>query len=211
MPSVLEIRWEILEKQNISTPKIFKWFQLHVAPIIRKNMNTELLQNLGVGWKSRHVCTHCIAVAEDKQLENFLIWFRTTKSSANLTTAVYCGTYKHAGHKSPPRRKYGDSVHLPLDQKTEFLRVIFQTDAGRLQNEHCYAKIATNISNEHITTGVAGQSVEQAMLVIQHFFSTTTSHTTTSTLLLLQSRLPLQCSGTNSKSEATSLNLMVTL
>lgn len=47
--SVLENRWEILEKQHdITTPKIFKWFRLHVAPIIHDNMNTELLQNLGV-------------------------------------------------------------------------------------------------------------------------------------------------------------------
>ena len=45
--SVLEKHWEILEKQHdISSPK---WFRLHVAPIIRDNMNTELLQSLGVG------------------------------------------------------------------------------------------------------------------------------------------------------------------
>ena len=36
------------EQHDISTPKIFKWFQLHVAPIIHDNMNTELLQSLEV-------------------------------------------------------------------------------------------------------------------------------------------------------------------
>ena len=33
--------WRILEKRHdISTPKIFKWFGLHVAPIIHDNINT---------------------------------------------------------------------------------------------------------------------------------------------------------------------------
>ena len=98
-----------------------------------------------VGWKSRNICTHCIAVAEeDMQLKNFLIWFRTTKNpcSTNLTKAVYHGTYKHAGQKKPPRRKYGDAVHLPLDQKTDRIPLsdISNADATRLQNEHCYTK-----------------------------------------------------------------------
>ena len=48
--NLLEKRWEMLEKQHdITTPKILRWFRLHVAPIIRDNMNTELLQSLGVG------------------------------------------------------------------------------------------------------------------------------------------------------------------
>ena len=38
--SVLEKRWEILEKQHdIAAPKVFKWFRLHVAPLIHDNMN----------------------------------------------------------------------------------------------------------------------------------------------------------------------------
>ena len=50
--SVLEKHWEVLEKQNdVTTPKIFKWFWLHVAPIIHDNMNTELL---GSGWGEVH-------------------------------------------------------------------------------------------------------------------------------------------------------------
>ena len=32
---------------------------------------------------------------------------------------MYHGTYKHAGQKKPPRRKYGDAVHLPLNEKTD--------------------------------------------------------------------------------------------
>lgn len=44
--SVLEKRWE--KQHDITTPKIFKWFRLHVASIIRDNMNMELMQSLGV-------------------------------------------------------------------------------------------------------------------------------------------------------------------
>ena len=61
-----------------------------------------MCDNHCVGWKSRNICAHCLAVAEvDKQLKHFLIWFRTTKvhCSSNLTKAVYHGTYKHAGQK----------------------------------------------------------------------------------------------------------------
>ena len=71
-----------------------------------------------VGWKSGNICAHCLAVAED---DKHLV--RTTKSrgSSNLTKAVYRGKYKHAGKKKPSdsRRKYGDSVHLPLHKKTD--------------------------------------------------------------------------------------------
>ena len=75
----------------------------------------------------------------------------------HLTKAVYHGTYKHAGHKKPPKRKYGDAVHLPLDQKTDRIPLsdICNADATKLQNEHCYAKTATNISNDHTVNEVA--------------------------------------------------------
>ena len=72
-----------------------------------------------IGWKSRNICAHCLAVAEDdKQLKRFLIrskfWFHTTKTpnSTNLTKAVYHRTYKHAGQKNLPRKKYGDAVPM---------------------------------------------------------------------------------------------------
>ena len=107
-----------------------------------------------VGWKSRNICAHCLAVAEDdKQLETFLTWLSTTKShgSVNLTKAVYHGTYKHAGKKKPPtsRRKYGDSMHLPLHEKTDRIPLsdISNSDVTRLQNEHCYTKKASTCDN----------------------------------------------------------------
>ena len=53
--SVLEKRWELLEKENdIITPKILKWFRSHVASVMRDNMNTEQFQSLGVEGRSTH-------------------------------------------------------------------------------------------------------------------------------------------------------------
>ena len=121
----------------------------HIVTKSKTNTGRYMCDKQCVGWKSRNICAHCLAVAEeDMELKNFLIWFRTTKNpcSTNLTKAVYHGTYKHAGQKKPPRRKYGDAVHLPLDQKTDRIPLtdISNADTTRLQNEHCYAKTATN-------------------------------------------------------------------
>lgn len=101
-----------------------------------------------VGWKCRDICAHSLAAAEDNKLHKFLIWFRTTKTRGNkvsLTKAVYHDTYKHAGQKKPSRRKYGDTVHLPLNQKTDRIPLtdISNVDGTKLsviQNDHCYAK-----------------------------------------------------------------------
>ena len=99
----------------------------HTSP--KSNTGRYMCDKQCVGWKSRNICAHCLAVAEeDKQLKNFLIWFRTTKNpcTTNLTKAVYHGTYKHAGQKKPPRRKYGNTVHVPLDQKTDRIPLLMQ-------------------------------------------------------------------------------------
>ena len=136
-----------------------------------------------VGWESRNICAHCLAVAEDdKQLKSFLMWFRTTKTpiSTNLTKAVYHGTYKHAGQKEPPRRKYGDVVYLPLKQKTDRIPLsdISNADATRLQSEHCYGKPAANASNNHIVNEIAvdrANSDDHTTL-----FPTSTTYVTTS-------------------------------
>ena len=47
---VLQKRWDLLEKQHKATSAavVFKWFRLHVAPIIRENMRCELLCDLGL-------------------------------------------------------------------------------------------------------------------------------------------------------------------
>ena len=77
----------------------------HIVTKSKTNTGRYMCDNQCVGWKSRNMCAHCLAAAEDdKQLKNFLIWFRTTKvhCSTNLTKAVYHGTYKHAGQKKPP-------------------------------------------------------------------------------------------------------------
>ena len=47
---LLQLRWERLEKEHkpSSSPVVFKWFKIHVAPIIRDNMRSELLRDLGL-------------------------------------------------------------------------------------------------------------------------------------------------------------------
>ena len=46
---VLEKRCQDLENKNgMRTPRVFQWFRLHVFPVIRDNMNTELLKSLGI-------------------------------------------------------------------------------------------------------------------------------------------------------------------
>ena len=47
---LLQKRWDLLEKQHKATSAavVFKWFRLHVAPIIRENMRCELLRDLGM-------------------------------------------------------------------------------------------------------------------------------------------------------------------
>ena len=52
---LLQKRWDLLEKQHKATGAavVFKWFRLHVAPIIRENMQCELLEILE--WKKRNI------------------------------------------------------------------------------------------------------------------------------------------------------------
>ena len=189
----------------------------HIVTKSKTNTGRYMCDKQCVGWKSRNICAHCLAVAEeDMQLKNFLIWFRTTKNPcSNLTKAVYHGTYKHAGQKKPPRKKYGDAVHLPLDQKTDRIPLsdISNADATRLQNEHCYAKTAANISTiDEMAANNAGHTT---------LFPTSTPYITTSTnakqlsapvsdLEGTQSRLYQHCSGTHSNAQSTSTNLMDT-
>lgn len=45
---ILQKRWGALEKGYKVTPVVFRWFKLHIAPIICENVCTELLQDLGL-------------------------------------------------------------------------------------------------------------------------------------------------------------------
>ena len=155
----------------------------HIVTKSKTNTGRYMCDKQCVGWKSRNICAHCLAVAEDdKQLKSFLIWFRTTKtpSSTNLTKAVYHGTYKHAGQKKPPRRKYGDAVHLPLKQKTDRIPLsdISNADATRLQNERCYAKSPANVSNNHTVNEIAADRANCDGRTT--LFPTSTTYVTTS-------------------------------
>ena len=157
----------------------------HIVTKSKTNTGRYMCDKQCVGWKCRNICAHCLAVAEDdKQLKSFLIWFRTTKtpSSINLTKAVYHGTYKHAGQKKPPRRKYGDAVHLPLNQKTDRIPLsdISNTDATRLQNEHCYAKTAVNVSDNDTVNEMAVDMGRASSAGHTTLFPTSTPYITSS-------------------------------
>ena len=46
---ILEEHWGSLEKHHkVSRPGVFNWFKINVAPIIRDNLNQELLSSLGI-------------------------------------------------------------------------------------------------------------------------------------------------------------------
>ena len=107
-----------------------------------------------IGWKAHNLCAHCIAVAEDNnELNQYLAWFASSKGKEfNLTNTVYHGTYKHAGLKKPPRRKYGDVNHMSVDHKTDRLPLsdVSNVQLKAIHNDHSYAKlddIASQLSN----------------------------------------------------------------
>ena len=106
-----------------------------------------------IGWKTHNICAHYIAVAEDNnELDQFLVWFASSKGKeCNLTNAVYHGTYKHAGSKRPPRRKYGDINHLPVDHKTDRLPLcdVSNIHLQAIRSDHSYAKsVASQLSRD---------------------------------------------------------------
>ena len=45
---LLQKRWDSLEKQHKPSAVVFRWFRIHIAPIIRENMHCELLRDLGI-------------------------------------------------------------------------------------------------------------------------------------------------------------------
>jgi hypothetical protein len=96
----------------------------HVVTTSKANPRRYVCDKQCVGWKSHNICAHTIAAAEDNnELEGFLVWLASSNGkAANLTSAVYHGTYKHAGLKKPTRRKYGDVHHrVPLQHKVDRL------------------------------------------------------------------------------------------
>ena len=74
-----------------------------------------------------NICAHCIAVAEDNELEQFLLWFASFKGKECNLTSIMKPINMHAGSKKPPRKKYGDITQLPVDHKT---------DIGDIYNDH---------------------------------------------------------------------------
>lgn len=45
---LLQKRWDLLEKCHNKSCTVFRWFKLHVAPIIRENVRSELIKDLGM-------------------------------------------------------------------------------------------------------------------------------------------------------------------
>jgi hypothetical protein len=124
----------------------------HVVTTMKANQLRYVCDKQCIGWKTHNICAHCLAVAEDNsELEQFLHWFASSKGKeCNLTNAVYHGTYKHAGSKKPPRRKYGDVSHLPVDHKTDRLPLgdISNTQLQAIHNDHSYAKAQCHTSQQ---------------------------------------------------------------
>ena len=94
------------------------------------------------------LCAHCIAVAEDNnELKQFLTWFASSKGKeCNLTNAVYHGTYKHAGLKKPPNRKYGDVTHIPIDHKTDRLPLSDFSNVQLQSNSHSSIQCSPSVN-----------------------------------------------------------------
>ena len=116
----------------------------HVVTTMKANQLRYVCDKQWIGWKTHSICAHCVAVAEDNnELDQFLVWFASSKGKEyNSTNAVYHGTYKHAGSKKPPRRKYGDVNHLPVDDKTDRLPLcdVSNIHLQAIRNDHSYAK-----------------------------------------------------------------------
>ena len=124
----------------------------HVVTTMKSNQLRYVCDKQCIGWKTHNICAHCIAVAEDNnELDQFLVWFASSKGKeCNLTNVVYHDTYKHAGSKKPPRRKYGDVTHLPVDHKTDRLPLcdVSNIQLQAVRNDHSYAKShATQLSS----------------------------------------------------------------
>ena len=45
---IIQKRWDSLEKPHKKIPAVYRWFALQIAPIIRENMHSELLPDLGL-------------------------------------------------------------------------------------------------------------------------------------------------------------------
>ena len=105
----------------------------HVITTLKVNPTRYTCDKQCVGWRAHNICAHCIAAAEDNnELQDFLTWFTASKGKkSNLTDAVYHGTYKHAGSKKPPRRRYGDVTHLPTEQKADRLALSEISNLGK--------------------------------------------------------------------------------
>ena len=57
-----------------------------------------------------------------------MIWFTASKGK---TDVVYHGTYKHAGLKKLPRRRYGYVTHLLTEQRTDRLALSDISNLGK--------------------------------------------------------------------------------
>ena len=103
----------------------------HVVMTLPSSKHDYICDKQCVGWKTRNICAHTVAVASDNnELKEFLEWYCSSKVKSNLTTAAYHGTYKHAGQKKTQRKKYGNAVHVPSSEKLDRIPL---TDFSNIQ------------------------------------------------------------------------------
>ena len=158
----------------------------HVVTTMKANQLRYVCDKQCISWKTHNMCAHCIAVAEDNnELKQFLLWFVSSKGKeCNLTNAVYHGTYKHAGSKKPPRRKYGDVTHLPVDHKTDRFPLgdISNVQLQAIHNDHSYAKAQCHASQQSTdSSSLAGQVICPPGNATEHCVSGCTSNNTMKT------------------------------
>lgn len=116
-------------------------------------------------------CAHCLAVAEeDKQLKNFLTWFRTTKNPCISLRLFTMERTSMLGIRSPLRESMVmRCTYRWIKRQTEFLCLIFVMQM--LQNFKMSTAMLKQLQTSPMTTlSMKWQWVEQTVLVIWHFF-----------------------------------------
>ena len=120
--SNLKTRWVVSD--TAPTP--------HVVTTMKGNKLRYVCDKQCIGWKTHNICAHCIAVAEDNELEQFLVWFASSKGKeCNLMLSIMAPI----NMQDQRRHQEGSMVMLPTYQFTtkpiDFLFVMFLTYSSR--------------------------------------------------------------------------------
>ena len=156
----------------------------HVVTTSKCNPRRYMCDKQCVGWKAHNICAHCIASAEDNsELDQFLTWFASSKGKeGGLTSIVYHDTYKYAGLKKPPRRKYGDVSHLPVEHKVDRIPLSNLSNQSNIQlvaaqNDHSYAQSESFLNHHNTETSSKNAGEVVGATSIQQQASSSSDHT----------------------------------